>query len=56
MTLPDQWSSGRPDPGWGDINQMAGQFAHQGPLGILFGGLANVLHAIVGTVTNGVRG
>ncbi|MBM4581011.1 hypothetical protein GS452_25765 [Rhodococcus hoagii] len=26
MTSPDQWSSGRPDSGWGDMREMADEF------------------------------
>ncbi|NKV95327.1 hypothetical protein GS938_20065 [Rhodococcus hoagii] len=29
MTSPDQWSSGQPDSGWGDMREMADQFIRE---------------------------
>lgn len=29
MTSPDNWSSGRPDPGWGDMRGMADEFLEE---------------------------
>ncbi|MFF0816650.1 hypothetical protein ACFYVR_16085 [Rhodococcus sp. NPDC003318] len=52
MTSPDNFVPGSINTGWNDMGDLAEQLGSQGLIGLLFGGFANILDAIFGTVTN----